>query len=203
MAKIKICGLTRQQDIETVNRALPDYIGFVFANSKRRIGGDEAKALKAGLNPFIKTVGVFVNDDVRNIVRLCESGVIDMIQLHGDEDEDYIMRLKNSVPNSIIKAARVKGSDDIKKAMDFSSDFLLLDGYHEGMYGGSGKAFDWSVIPLINKPYFLAGGINSDNIMRALEGCKPYGIDVSSGAETNGFKDPEKIFDIVAAARRV
>ena len=203
MAKIKICGLMREQDIDAVNTALPDYIGFVFARSKRQIDEKKAKALKACLNPFIKAVGVFVNEEIKNVIKLCNSHVIDMIQLHGDENEDYIKRLKNCVSNKIIKAIRVKDLEDIKKAMEFSCDYLLFDAYHEGKYGGTGKTFDWSMIPDINKPYFLAGGINSDNIVQAIEQHSPYCIDVSSGVETNGYKDPEKIMDIVARAKQI
>ncbi len=202
MAKIKICGLTRRQDIDAVNTALPDYIGFVFAKSRRQVDEMQAKALKAALNPSIKAVGVFVNEEIGKIIRLCNSQVIDLIQLHGDENEDYIKKLKNCVPNKIIKAVRVKNREDIKKAMAFSSDYLLFDAYHESMYGGLGRTFDWSLISGVNRPFFLAGGINSDNIMRAITQCSPYCIDVSSGVETNGYKDPKKIMDIVAKAKQ-
>lgn len=201
MAKIKICGLMREQDIAAVNTALPDYIGFVFARSKRQIDVKKAKALKACLNPSIKAVGVFVNEEIINIIKLCSSHVIDLIQLHGDENEDYIKRLKNSVSNKIIKAIRVKDPEDIKKAMEFSCDYLLFDAYHEGKYGGIGKTFDWSMIPDIKKPYFLAGGINPGNIIQAIKHHNSYCIDVSSGVETDGYKDPKKIMDVVAKVR--
>ncbi|HOV69652.1 MAG TPA: phosphoribosylanthranilate isomerase [Clostridia bacterium] len=203
MAKIKICGIMRQQDIDSVNIALPDFIGFVFAKSKRQIGETKAKALKACLNPSIKAVGVFVNEDIRNIVRLCSLNVIDIIQLHGDENEVYIKSLKNYLPNKIIKAIRVKDNEDIKKATEFSCDYLLFDAYHEEKCGGIGKTFDWSLISEINRPYFLAGGINISNIAQAIKQHNPYCIDISSGAETNGFKDPEKIVRIVAMTREI
>jgi len=146
MAKIKICGLTRRQDIDAVNKALPDYIGFVFAKSRRQLDEKQAKGLKAYLNPAIKAVGVFVNEEIGTIARLCREGVIDLIQLHGDEDEDYIKKLRGLVPNKIIKAVRVKNQDDIKMAMDFSCDYLLFDAYQEGFYGGLGRTFDWSLV---------------------------------------------------------
>jgi len=203
MTKIKICGLMREQDIDAVNTALPDYIGFVFARSRRRIDEQKAKALKARLNPAIKAVGVFVNEEMKKIIELCNAHVIDLVQLHGDEDEDYIKRLKNRVSNQIIKAVRVKAPEDVKKAMGFSCDYLLLDAYHEKEYGGTGKAFDWSVIPDINKPFFLAGGIHPGNVMQAIGSCNPYCIDVSSGVETDGYKDPEKIMEMVARVRAV
>lgn len=203
MAKIKICGLTRKQDIDAVNAALPDYVGFVFARSKRQIDEEKAKLLKERLNPLIKAVGVFVNEEIERIIKLCNTRVIDLIQLHGDESEDYIKKLKNYVSNEIIKAIRIKGPDDIKKAMEISCDYLLFDAYHEKEYGGTGKTFDWSVIPRINKPFFLAGGINSSNIAKAIEHHNPYCIDVSSGVETNGCKDPKKIMNIVSLVRRL
>jgi len=202
VTKIKICGLTREQDIDTVNAVLPDYIGFVFSKSKRQIDEKKAKALKDRLNPAIKAVGVFVNEEIEKINELCNFQVIDVIQLHGDENEDYIRRLKNHVSNKIIKAVRVKELNDIEKAMEFSCDYLLFDTYHEKEYGGTGKTFDWSMIPsYINKPFFLAGGINSCNVVNAIEHYNPFCVDISSGVETNGCKDPEKIIDIVAKVR--
>lgn len=202
VTKIKICGLVREQDIEAVNAALPDYIGFVFAESKRQIDEEKAKVLKASLNSSIKAVGVFVNEDIRNIIKLCRAHVIDIIQLHGDENEDYIKNLRNRVSNKIIKAIRVKDLEDIKKAREFSSDYLLFDAYHADQYGGTGQSFDWSLISDIKRPYFLAGGINSTNVMQAMAQYKPYCIDVSSGVETNGYKDLEKIMDIVAMVKQ-
>lgn len=202
MTKIKICGLMRDNDIQAVNAALPDYIGFVFAKSRRQIDEKRAAAMKACLNPSIKAVGVFVNESMKRITKLCDSQVIDLIQLHGDETEDYIKDLKYFVSNKIIKAVRVRSTEDIERAMLLPCDYLLLDAYYEGKYGGIGKAFDWSLIPIISKPFFLAGGIHSDNIARAIEKHNPYGIDVSSGVETDGYKDPEKIMEIVARARQ-
>jgi phosphoribosylanthranilate isomerase len=203
MARIKICGLMREQDIDAVNTALPDYIGFVFAKSKRQIDEAAAISLKNLLHPAIKAVGVFVNEDIGKIIRLCNLRVIDLIQLHGDENEDYIKRLKNHVPNKIIKAVRVRSLDDVERAVDFSSDHLLFDAYHEGIYGGLGKTFDWSVVHGVRKPFFLAGGINSDNVAQAIVQCNPYCVDVSSGVETNGYKDPGKIKEIVAKVKQL
>lgn len=202
MAKIKICGLTRMQDIEAVNKALPDYVGFVFAESRRQISANAAKALKSRLNPSIEAVGVFVNEDPANIVKLCESHVIDLIQLHGDEDEDYINDLKKYVPNKIIKAVRVKSSQDIERARGIHCDYLLFDAWHEKKYGGLGRSFDWSLITGIDRPYFLAGGINPANVLEAVKSCSPYCIDVSSGVETDGLKDPDKIMEIVTMVRK-
>jgi phosphoribosylanthranilate isomerase len=203
MVTIKICGLTREQDIDAVNIALPDYIGFVFAESRRRIDEEKAKTLKACLDPSVKAVGVFVNEKIKNIVKLCRDGVIDLVQLHGDENREYINELKNEIANKIIKAIRVKDASDIEKGMELSCDYLLLDAYHEGSYGGTGKTFDRSLIPVMDKPFFIAGGIHCGNMEQAVKECRPYGIDVSSSVETNGYKDPKKIKEIVAKAREL
>lgn len=203
MTRIKICGLSRQQDIEAVNMVLPDYIGFVFAPSKRQVSSQTAKTLKGALHTSIKSVGVFVNERVDTIAELCDSQIIDIIQLHGDEEEGYINTLKHQVSNPIIKAIRVKTPEDIQQANRIACDYLLFDTFQENQYGGSGKAFDWSVLSDINKPYFLAGGIHSGNILQAREQCRPFCIDVSSGVETNGYKDCNKIKEIVEKLRKI
>ncbi len=203
MSKIKICGLSKLQDIEAVNKVQPDFIGFVFAESRRQISVQTAKLLKNSLNPAIKAVGVFVNESIDTIAKLCDSNVIDLVQLHGDEDENYINALKRQVSNPIIKAIRVKDLEDVTKATRLSCDYLLFDTYQEKQFGGSGKVFDWSYLANIEKPYFLAGGIHSGNILQAKEQCNPYCIDLSSGVETEGFKDDRKIFDIVTKIRSV
>ncbi|MGB4660463.1 MAG: phosphoribosylanthranilate isomerase, partial [Mobilitalea sp.] len=189
MTKIKICGLSRPIDIEMVNNVLPDYIGFVFAKSKRQVNDSTALLLKSNLDPKIQVVGVFVNEDSNRIVRLCQEGVIDVIQLHGDEGEGYIRQLKSSVSNPIIKAVRVQTAEDIRLAEELSCDYILLDTYKDNQYGGSGETFNWSIVPKGKKPFFLAGGINTENVLEAIESMNPYCIDVSSGVETDGYKD--------------
>ncbi len=204
MAKIKICGICRPEDIKAINQVLPDYIGFVFAESKRKISLDDAVNLKKLLNPAVKTVGVFVNENINRLIELCDLKVIDIVQLHGDENESYILELKNKIRNPIIKAVRVRSQQDIKAAEDLPCDYLLLDSYKDNAYGGTGKTFDWSLIPKKSerkKPIFLAGGINRDNLSDALS-AEPYCIDVSSGVETDGKKDPEKIKDTVNLLRK-
>lgn len=203
MVKIKICGLSRMLDIDFVNEAIPDYIGFIFAKSKRQVSEELAEKLKAKLIPEIKSVGVFVNEEPDKIIRLCKNKVIDLVQLHGDEDEVYITELKKKITNPIIKAVRVRNPEDIKAAEGENCEFLLFDAYKEGYYGGSGDAFDWTVISKVNKPYFLAGGINADNVLQAIAQVKPYAIDVSSGVETEGVKDRNKIIDIISKVRSV
>ena len=142
MAKIKICGLSRPIDIDIVNEALPDYVGFVFAKSKRQVSTILAAELKMRLNPDILAVGVFVNEEIEHIIQLCRTGTIDIVQLHGDETKEYIHKLKASIMNPIIKAVRVRSTEDIISASELSCDYLLLDAYRENQYGGCGETFD-------------------------------------------------------------
>lgn len=203
MVKIKICGLSRPDDIDIVNEALPDYIGFVFAKSTRQVSEDTAKELKARLNPGIQSAGVFVNEDILRIARLCRMNITDIVQLHGDEDEAYIRSLKEHINNPVIKAVRVRNRDDIAKACELSCDYLLLDSYKEGRYGGCGDTFDWSVISNVTKPFFLAGGLHSENVKQAVTQVRPYAVDVSSRVETDGIKDRNKIMDFIKKVRSV
>ena len=202
MTKIKICGLTRLQDIEFVNEALPDFIGFVFANSRRRVSINTAFQLKNSLDYRIKAVGVFVNENISVIKQLCQSNIIDYVQLHGDEDEKYLRNLSQQISKPIIKAIRVKDLSTIIAAQQLSCEFLLLDTFSDKEYGGTGKTFDWSLAGGVVKPFFLAGGINSCNAKAAIDSSKPYCLDVSSGVETNGVKDKIKIIDIVSLVRK-
>jgi len=184
--KLKICGLSREEDIDAANEAMPDYIGFVFAESKRRISPAWAMHLRARLREGIVPVGVFVNAPADDIIALYDAGVIEIAQLHGGEGEDYIARL----PMPAIKAVKVHESRRTR------ADYLLLDSG-----AGSGKAFDWAQIGQIDRPWFLAGGISLENISKALE-FRPYAIDVSSGAETDGLKDRAKIIALSEKVRR-
>lgn len=208
MSKIKICGLTRLQDIEYVNEARPDYIGFVFAESRRQVGYETAARLRKKLSGRIKAVGVFVNEEQPSILQLCENGVIDLIQLHGDEDNQYILALKSKlairgITSPVIKAARVRDAGQTVMARQFDSDFILLDTYSDKAYGGTGKAFDWQLCKNAGRPFFLAGGINCGNAAEAIKTAKPYCLDVSSGVENGGFKDREKIIELVKLVRSV
>ncbi|WP_349946506.1 phosphoribosylanthranilate isomerase [Lacrimispora sp. BS-2] len=199
---IKICGLTRREDILAVNALKPDYAGFVFAPGKRRLTGPEAKMLKELMLPEIPAVGVFVNSPIEDILSLAESGTIDLIQLHGNEDRDYMMELKSRLAPGlpVIKAIRVRQAEDMKEAEDLPADFLLFDAYTKGLYGGSGKTFDWSMVPDIKKPWFLAGGIDASNIKQAMK-TKAFCLDLSSSVETEGKKDPGKIKEIIQIVR--
>jgi phosphoribosylanthranilate isomerase len=191
----------REQDIDFVNESMPDFIGFVFAKSKRTVSFETASKLKSRLSAKIKTVGVFVNDDIENIVRLCNAGIIDLIQLHGGENEEYILKLKEKIFNPVIKAVKI-GQPPYEPSLlkqiaaIGKEDFTLYDSG-----AGSGKTFDWDLIKNIKTPYFLAGGINIENISFAIKKLNPFCIDISGGVETDGKKDLKKIRDIIRAAR--
>lgn len=203
MTKVKICGLSRIEDIEYCNELLPDYIGFIlgFPKSKRNVSFEQAKLLKSKLNSGIKSVGVFVNADIDYICSLCDANVIDYVQLHGNEDDDYISKLKSKVDKPIIKAVRVQSKEDILSAETLNCDYLLLDTYVKDAIGGSGIAFDWSIIPNISKPYFLAGGLNSNNVSKAIAMCNPYAVDVSSSVEDGAYKSKQKIAEFISAVK--
>ncbi len=201
MVKIKICGLKTMEDIRMVNRQKPDFAGFVFAGSKRRITPEQAAEMKKELLPEIRSVGVFVNEDPERIAGLAESGVLDYIQLHGDEDGEEIRWIKDTTGKPVIKAVRVRSREDILQAEKLSCEYLLLDAYKAGEYGGSGECFCWEMIPELEKPFFLAGGLNAENIAEALKTCRPWAVDVSSSVETDGRKDEEKVRRFMRAVR--
>lgn len=201
--KVKICGMTRMEDIQVANAACPDYVGFVFAKSRRQIDFDTALRLKAELRGEIQSVGVFVNETVEKIAALVREKVIDAVQLHGYEDTAYIERLRAMARVPIIKAVRVQSPEQIQYYAKLPCDYLLLDTYVKGEWGGSGKSFDWSVIPKLQKPYFLAGGLNPQNVTDAVTALHPYCVDVSSGVETDGSKDSGKMDEFVKRVRSV
>jgi len=198
MTKIKFCGLTRTGDIEAANELKPDYIGFVFwPKSKRAVTAGEAKILKSKLDPSIKAVGVFVDEDIEAVKSLLDGGIIDIAQLHGHEDEDYINGLKKASGKPVIKAFRIRSEEDIRKAEASPADLVLLDA---GM--GDGVTFDWSLIKNTGRPYFLAGGLDPDNAADAVRTLHPYALDVSSGIETDGLKDTNKMAAFAASVRK-
>ena len=198
MTYIKMCGLTRMSDITAVNSVKPEYIGFVFyEKSKRYITPSKAVELKGLLSPEIKAVGVFVNESAEVVAGLLESGVIDIAQLHGDEDEEYISGLRRMTDKPIIQAFRIRSAADAERARQSSGDMILLDAG-----AGDGKAFDWSLISNIERPYFLAGGLSCQNVAQAVRELHPYGVDVSSGIETDGIKDIEKMAAFAGAVRK-
>ncbi len=204
MVKVKICGLKTMADIKTANRLRPDFTGFVFYPlSKRYVSLIKARGLKAALARNIKTVGVFVNAPVEEIAAAADEGIINMVQLHGDENNAYITRLKAICTLPVIKAVRVKDEADIKRAAYFDCEYLLFDTYSRGAYGGTGRQFDLRLLAAADKskPYFLAGGLTPENVRQAIKTAAPYAVDVSGGVETDGVKDAAKIAAFIKQAK--
>ena len=207
--KVKMCGISKVETIPAVVEAKPDYMGLVFAPSKRQVTVEQAKILIEELhrgyakkygsdtehdkNGTIKTVGVFVNETVENLVTIANEANLDAVQLHGDEDEAFIQSLKERTNVEVWKAVQIRSAADVEKWIDSSADMLLFDAYHKDERGGTGEVFDWSSLDAFERPFMLAGGIDSTNVARAIRTVRPYGIDISSGIETNGVKDDEKI----------
>ena len=198
MTRIKLCGLSRPADIETANELRPDFIGFVFARKSRRyVSPEAAKALREGLDPAIRAVGVFVREDPEAVAALLNGGVIDLAQLHGGEDAAYIDRLRALTDKPLIQAFRVDGPANLDRARESAADCILLD----NGAGGTGSAFDWALLRGFERPYFLAGGLGPENVYQAVRALTPYAVDVSSGIETDGVKDADKMRKFVAAVR--
>lgn len=197
MTKIKLCGLTRECDIEWVNELKPDFIGFVFSpKSRRYVSFDKAEKLCAGLLGGITPVGVFVDEKPENIQYLAESGIIGMAQLHGNEDSEYTALLKSKVKCPLIQAFYIKTEADIKRAEQSCADYIMLDSG-----GGTGKSFNHALIKNIKREFFLAGGLDSENVNEAIIKCRPYAVDASSSLETDGVKDRAKMTEFVKAVR--
>lgn len=189
MTKIKICGLRSMDDISYVNELKPEYIGFVFLKGKARyVAPLQAAKMQQALDPSITPVGVFVNEPIPQVASIYQDGIIRIAQLHGSENEAYVKELKDLCHCPVIKAFTIQTKEDVEKALAFPCDYLLLD---NGM--GTGETFDWSLIQNVKKPFFLAGGLNSENIAKAIGLIHPYAVDVSSGVETDGKKDYAKI----------
>lgn len=199
MTKIKLCGLRRRCDIEAANALVPAYVGFVFApQSRRYISPEAAAALKQRLSAGIQAVGVFVREKPETAAALLNSGIVDMAQLHGGEDEAYIRRLRALTSKPVIQAFRIDTERDAAAAAHSRADFVLLDSGG----GGTGTVFDWTLIQGFPRPYFLAGGLDAVNVGQAVKALAPYAVDVSSGVETGGWKDPKKMAAFVAAVRK-
>ena len=232
--KIKMCGISKVETIPAVVEAKPDYMGLVFAPSKRQVTVDKAKTLVDELHKqyadryatdvaqcnddtvqdgtvgikapenvqigeeninseAIKTVGVFVNETLDNLVMIAKEANLDAVQLHGDEDEAFIQALKEKTDVEVWKAVQIRSAEDAEAWIDSSADMLLFDAYHKDERGGTGEVFDWSCLDEFERPFMLAGGIDSTNVARAIRTVRPYGIDISSGIETDDVKDDEKI----------
>ena len=198
MIRIKFCGLTRPCDIAAANEIKPDYVGFVFApNSKRRVSYKQAVDLKNLLNKDIKAVGVFLNEDIDQVISLLNLGIIDAAQLHGDESPEYIERIQKETGKPVIKAFRIHSEADVAAAEKTMADYIILDAGT-----GEGKTFDWALVEDFKKPYFLAGGLTPENVTDAMRRLHPFALDVSTGIETDGLKDKQKMAAFAAAARK-
>ena len=198
LPRIKICGLSRPQDIEVINEVRPDYAGFVFAKSSRQVSPAQAQLLREQLDVGITSVGVFVDAAIERIVDLVKAGIIEVVQLHGSEDEFFLQELRERCAAPLIKAFTVRSAADIEAADNTPADMLMMDNGK-----GTGERFDWEFLremPPLAHPWFLAGGIDVKNLSSALA-LEPWGIDVSSGVETDGRKDPDKIRALVQTAR--
>lgn len=198
--KIKICGLKCPEDIAYVNEAKPDYCGFIieFPKSSRNVTGDQVRILIAELDKNIIPVGVFVNAAPERVEELLLDGTIRIAQLHGQEDDDYIRRIQKNTGSQVIKAFSVKAAQDIELALKSPADYILLD---QGG-GGTGQTFDWSLIPEIKRPFFLAGGLGADNLEQAVDTIRPHAVDLSSSVETDGVKDRSKILEAVSLVHK-
>ena len=201
MTKIKICGLRRPQDIEAVNAARPDFAGFVVEvpGSRRSVDKRELRELAGRLEEGILSVGVFVNAPPELVAELLEEGTLDLAQLHGQEDEIYMAELRRLTEKPLIQAFSIQTGQDAERALESRADYLLLD---QGR-GGTGQTFDWSLLPEINRPFFLAGGLGEENLERAIRQVRPWAVDLSGSLETDGQKDPEKILRAVDLVRRL
>lgn len=223
--KVKMCGISKVETIPAVVDAKPDYMGLVFAPSKRQVTVDQAKTLVEELHKqyanrynrdaeqysnqtlihqeFIKTVGIFVNETLDNLVTIATEVNLDAVQLHGDEDEAFIQSLKERTNVEVWKAVQIRSAADAEAWIDSSADMLLFDAYHKDERGGTGEVFDWSSLDEFERPFMLAGGIDSTNVARAIRTVRPYGIDISSGIETEGVKDDEKIKSFTNIVRTI
>ena len=194
--KVKICGLKTLEDIDYINEVLPDFAGFIFAESSRRISFNQAAKMKSKLNKNIKSIGVFVNEKTEKIINAAEEGIIDLIQLHGNEDNNYIKEIGNKLKLPVIKA--FKADSNLKYNIENTiADYVLIDSCNKNQFGGTGQLFDWGLIPETDKKIFLAGGLNADNIIRAIKEVNPYCLDINSGVEINGKKDRKKILEVM------
>ena len=198
-AKIKLCGLSRPVDIDYVNQAKPDYCGFIvnFPKSRRNVTPEQVRALTARLSGDIIPVGVFVDESVETVAGLLEDGTIAVAQLHGHEDEAYLDALRKLTAKPIWQAFQIRSAADLERAKSSTANLVLLDSGQ-----GSGVTLDWSILADFPRPYVLAGGLTAENIPAAVQQVKPYAVDLSSGVETEGYKDYEKMLAAVAAVKK-
>ncbi|KKC29531.1 MAG: phosphoribosylanthranilate isomerase [Caldanaerobacter sp.] len=202
MVKVKICGLRRLEDIYYANQLQPDFIGFVFSESKRRVDLKEALEFVKRLKEGIKKVGVFVNEPVEKVMEIAEKLKLDVLQFHGDETQEYIDNFKNF---TVWKAIRIRSKLDLKKTGEFKVDAFLFDSFSEKGYGGTGEVFDWNILKAYKReiPVVLSGGLKEENVEEAIKLVRPYAVDVSSGVEVGGYKDFNKMKSFIEKVRGV
>ncbi|MBR1423553.1 MAG: phosphoribosylanthranilate isomerase [Ruminococcus sp.] len=201
---VKICGLRRAEDISYVNEALPDHAGFILSPGFRRsISADQFSSLSSLLDKRIKAVGVFVDEDIKNVLALSDK--LDVIQLHGSENAEYISNLRDSFSGEIWKAVRASSPEEIERADKLGADKLLIDSYVKGLVGGTGKTADTDIIntAVFETPFFLAGGISAENVSELTSLTMPVGVDASGSVETDGYKDKDKILTLVKTVRNL
>ena len=195
---VKFCGMRRMEDIKNVNVLKPDLVGFILDPTRKRyVDPKDVSVMKANLAEGIKAVGVFVNEEISKVSDLLNGGIIDIAQLHGDESEDYIRKLKDETGATVIKAFGIRSDEDIKRAEESCADLIIVD----APGGGTGKTFNWELLKKLKRDYILAGGLNEKNIKEAMA-LSPYGVDVSSGIETDGYKDMKKMEDFISIVRK-
>ena len=199
MTKVKVCGITREIEINIMNELMPDYVGFVFETRSRHfISPQFAGNLRSKLKRGIKSVGVFANSSLQNVAMAIEIAGLDMVQLHGDETAEYIAALREYIHCPIMKVIKISQPIDADKAMYSTADFVMLDGGR----AGHGKSFDWSLLGAVRRKYFLSGGLTPDNIVEALQvSSSPFGVNASSGLESNNVKDFRKVMKFILAVR--
>jgi phosphoribosylanthranilate isomerase len=202
VVKVKICGLRRLEDIYYANQLQPDFIGFVFSESKRRVDLKEALEFVKRLKEGIKKVGVFVNEPVEKVMEIAEKLKLDVLQFHGDETQEYIDNFKNF---TVWKAIRIRSKLDLKKTGEFKVDAFLFDSFSEKGYGGTGEVFDWNILKAYKReiPVVLSGGLKEENVEEAIKLVRPYAVDVSSGVEVGGYKDFNKMKSFIEKVRGV
>lgn len=212
MTRVKICGLKTLADVEKVNRYLPEYIGFVFANTKRFVTDEQALIMKQALDKRIQAVGVFVDEPIEHVISLCSRGIIDIAQLHGAESEEYIRTLKKETDTTVIKATKVQNAEQVARLMSEEADYMLFDTYKKGELGGTGVRFPLEILEeslqkmkasgRAVKPYFLAGGLDDENVAEVIGRTECFAVDVSTGVETDGVKDEAKIQRFIENVRK-
>ena len=197
MARVKICGINSPEDVEIVNELKPDYVSFAFYKNKRQVTYEKARKLKQLLDKDIRVIGVFVDENTNVVASAANDDLLDVIEFHGNEGPGEIERIKAFTEKPIIQGFRIRSRADVELALDSHADSILMYSDSE-----SGILMDWKLLTNVTRPYFLAGGLNADNIEKAIKICHPFAVSVTTGVETDGIKDREKMAAFIKMARR-